>query len=115
MENMFELLATEPRTKDDPGAPPLRVTEGRVEFRSVVFGYHVHSPVLKVRGKAEKKTMRHGHGLSCEAAAKRTQGACHHAQHGNSGRTLHWGWTMRQRRYPSKGLLYCSQTPAKCL
>ncbi|KIY95291.1 ATP-binding cassette sub-family B member 6, partial [Monoraphidium neglectum] len=47
MENMFELLATEPRTKDDPGAPPLRVTEGRVEFRSVVFGYHVHSPVLK--------------------------------------------------------------------
>ena len=51
MENMFELLATEPRTKDDPGAPPLRVTEGRVEFRDVVFGYHTTNPVLKVGGR----------------------------------------------------------------
>ncbi|KAI8474748.1 MAG: ABC transporter type 1, transmembrane domain-containing protein [Monoraphidium minutum] len=47
MENMFELLATDPRTRDGPGAPPLRVTAGRVDFRDVVFGYHTHSPVLK--------------------------------------------------------------------
>jgi len=50
MENMFELLATQPRTQDDPGAPRLKVEEGRVEFKSVVFGYHATAPVLKVGG-----------------------------------------------------------------
>jgi ABC-type multidrug transport system fused ATPase/permease subunit len=49
MENMFELLATEPSTKDDPGARPLAVTRGRVDFRDVVFGYNAAAPVLKVR------------------------------------------------------------------
>lgn len=44
---MFELLATEPRTKDAPGARPLRITAGRVEFRGVVFGYHAAAPVLR--------------------------------------------------------------------
>lgn len=49
MENMFELLATRPRTLDAPGARPLRVTAGAVEFRRVVFGYHPANPVLKAR------------------------------------------------------------------
>lgn len=48
MENMFELLATDPRTRDDPGAPSLMVTEGRVDFKEVVFGYSPSNPVLKV-------------------------------------------------------------------
>jgi ABC-type transport system involved in Fe-S cluster assembly fused permease/ATPase subunit len=51
MENMFELLATDPRTKDDPGARPLGVTQGRVDFVDVVFGYNATAPVLKVGGK----------------------------------------------------------------
>jgi ABC-type transport system involved in Fe-S cluster assembly fused permease/ATPase subunit len=48
MENMFELLATRPGTRDDPGAPPMALGPGRVEFREVVFGYHLHAPVIKV-------------------------------------------------------------------
>ena len=48
MENMFELLATTPAIRDEPGAAPLRVTAGRVEFRSVVFGYGPARPVLRV-------------------------------------------------------------------
>jgi hypothetical protein len=35
MENMFELLATVPRVRDEPGAATLRVTQGTVEFKQV--------------------------------------------------------------------------------
>lgn len=39
MENMFDLLKEEPEVIDAPGAPPLSVTGGRIEFRNVTFGY----------------------------------------------------------------------------
>lgn len=35
MENMFELLATVPRVRDEPGAASLAVTQGAVEFKQV--------------------------------------------------------------------------------
>ncbi len=35
MENMFELMATPPRVIDAPGAVPLAVREGTVEFKEV--------------------------------------------------------------------------------
>jgi hypothetical protein len=35
MENMFELLATQPRVRDAPRATALRVTHGAVEFKQV--------------------------------------------------------------------------------
>lgn len=49
MENMFELLATRPAVVDEPGATTLRVTEGRVDFKDVVFSYNpsIGQPVLK--------------------------------------------------------------------
>ncbi|GIL72034.1 hypothetical protein Vretimale_559 [Volvox reticuliferus] len=48
MENMFELLDTEPSVRDSPGAVALRVGPARVDFDNVVFGYNPSSqPVLK--------------------------------------------------------------------
>ncbi|GLC34551.1 hypothetical protein PLESTB_001249100 [Pleodorina starrii] len=48
MENMFELLDTEPSVRDSPGAGQLRVGPARVDFERVVFGYTASSlPVLK--------------------------------------------------------------------
>ncbi|GLI64082.1 hypothetical protein VaNZ11_007251, partial [Volvox africanus] len=48
MENMFELLDTEPSVRDSGGAVPLRVGPARVDFDNVVFGYNPSSqPVLK--------------------------------------------------------------------
>uniref|UniRef100_A0A383VNR8 Uncharacterized protein n=1 Tax=Tetradesmus obliquus TaxID=3088 RepID=A0A383VNR8_TETOB len=49
MENMFELLATTPAVADEPGARSLRVSEGRVDFKEVVFSYNplLGQPVLK--------------------------------------------------------------------
>lgn len=35
MENMFELLATEPRVQDEPHAGTLQVSNGTVEFKQV--------------------------------------------------------------------------------
>lgn len=35
MENMFELLATEPRVQDEPHAATLQVSNGTVEFKQV--------------------------------------------------------------------------------
>jgi ABC-type transport system involved in Fe-S cluster assembly fused permease/ATPase subunit len=35
MENMFELLATEPRVQDEPHAVTLQVSNGTVEFKQV--------------------------------------------------------------------------------
>lgn len=41
MENMFELLATEPRVQDEPHAGTLQVSNGTVEFKQVgVVGTH---------------------------------------------------------------------------
>jgi ABC-type transport system involved in Fe-S cluster assembly fused permease/ATPase subunit len=47
MENMFELLATPPAIQDVPGARPLGLATGRVDFQDVVFGYSAAAPVLK--------------------------------------------------------------------
>lgn len=38
MENMFELLATEPRVQDEPHAATLQVSSGTVEFKQVREG-----------------------------------------------------------------------------
>lgn len=38
MENMFELLATEPRVQDEPHAATLQVSNGTVEFKQVRQG-----------------------------------------------------------------------------
>ncbi|GFH29512.1 uncharacterized protein HaLaN_28188, partial [Haematococcus lacustris] len=39
VENMFELLATQPHVRDRPGAEPLRIVNGSIAFDNVVFGY----------------------------------------------------------------------------
>lgn len=47
MENMFDLLKEEPEVIDAPGAPPLSVTGGKIEFRNVTFGYIPERIVLR--------------------------------------------------------------------
>ncbi|WP_028033426.1 ABC transporter ATP-binding protein/permease [Chelativorans sp. J32] len=47
IEQMFDLLDVPPEVKDKPGAVPLRVTEGRVQFDNVVFAYDANRPILK--------------------------------------------------------------------
>jgi ATP-binding cassette subfamily B protein len=47
MERMFELLGEDREVQDAPGAPPLRIAGGRVEFRGVTFGYDARRPILK--------------------------------------------------------------------
>lgn len=47
MENMFDLLKEEPEVIDAPGAPPLSVTGGKIEFRNVIFGYTPDRIVLR--------------------------------------------------------------------
>ena len=39
MEAMFALLGVDVEVADKPGAPPLKVAGGRIEFRHVAFGY----------------------------------------------------------------------------
>jgi ABC-type transport system involved in Fe-S cluster assembly fused permease/ATPase subunit len=39
MEAMFALTAQRPRVVSPPSAPPLVVSQGRIEFRNVTFGY----------------------------------------------------------------------------
>jgi ATP-binding cassette subfamily B protein len=46
MEKMFELLGVDVEIADKPGAPPLRVTEGLMEFRNVGFAYDPRRPIL---------------------------------------------------------------------
>ena len=46
MENMFDLLKEEPEIKDSPGALPIQVSDGAVEFRNVSFSYIPERPVL---------------------------------------------------------------------
>jgi len=47
MEAMFTLLGVDIEVADKPGAPPLKVAGGRVEFRHVAFGYDPRRPILK--------------------------------------------------------------------
>ncbi|MCA8884531.1 MAG: ABC transporter ATP-binding protein/permease, partial [Rhodobacteraceae bacterium] len=47
MAEMFDLLDQPPEIQDRPGAPALRVSEGRVTFDAVAFGYDPDRPILK--------------------------------------------------------------------
>lgn len=47
MENMFDLLREEQEILDAPGATPLQVKRGTVEFNNVTFGYLPERLVLK--------------------------------------------------------------------
>ncbi|MDT8345524.1 MAG: ABC transporter ATP-binding protein/permease [Thermohalobaculum sp.] len=47
MREMYALTDTPAEVVDRPGAPPLRVGEGRVRFRAVEFGYGPERPILK--------------------------------------------------------------------
>ncbi|MBK1636208.1 ABCB family ABC transporter ATP-binding protein/permease [Rhodovulum adriaticum] len=46
MGEMFELLEQPAEVTDKPGAPPLRVTGGKVELRDIRFGYDPVRPIL---------------------------------------------------------------------
>jgi ATP-binding cassette subfamily B protein len=47
MSEMFSLLEQPPEVQDKPGAPPLRVAGGRIEFRDVYFSYDPERAILK--------------------------------------------------------------------
>ena len=47
MEAMFALLGVDVEVADKPGAPPLKVEGGHIEFRNVAFGYDERRPILK--------------------------------------------------------------------
>jgi ATP-binding cassette, subfamily B, heavy metal transporter len=47
IEQMFDLLDVKQEVVDRPGAKPLAVTEGRVEFRDVQFSYDPNRQILK--------------------------------------------------------------------
>ncbi|WP_313370831.1 ABC transporter ATP-binding protein/permease [Achromobacter animicus] len=47
MERMFELLGQDREVADRPGATPLQVSGGAVEFRDVHFGYDPRRAILK--------------------------------------------------------------------
>jgi ABC-type transport system involved in Fe-S cluster assembly fused permease/ATPase subunit len=47
IEKMFDLLGMQREVVDRPGAPPLAVTAGRVEFRDVHFAYDPERQILK--------------------------------------------------------------------
>ncbi len=47
MENMFDLLDVQPEVSDALGAPPIQVTEGRIEFKNVYFHYFPEKPILR--------------------------------------------------------------------
>ena len=47
MSEMFSLLEQPPEVQDKPGAPPLRVDGGRIEFRDVHFSYDPERAILK--------------------------------------------------------------------
>ncbi|HYH71393.1 MAG TPA: ABC transporter ATP-binding protein/permease [Methyloceanibacter sp.] len=46
IETMFALLHEPPEIVDRPGAQPLRVKDGRIEFKNVSFAYDPERPVL---------------------------------------------------------------------
>jgi ATP-binding cassette subfamily B protein len=47
MSEMFSLLEQPPEVQDKPGAPPLHVAGGRIEFRDVHFAYDPKRAILK--------------------------------------------------------------------
>jgi ATP-binding cassette subfamily B protein len=47
MQAMFQLLEVNVEVPDPPGAGPLRVSGGAVEFDNVTFGYDPRRPILK--------------------------------------------------------------------
>jgi ABC-type transport system involved in Fe-S cluster assembly fused permease/ATPase subunit len=47
MEEMFRLLAVRQDVNDKPGAPPLAVSGGEIEFRNVSFRYDPRRPVIR--------------------------------------------------------------------
>ena len=47
MGQMFGLLGQEAEIRDKPGAPALRVSEGRISFDAVRFAYDLERPILK--------------------------------------------------------------------
>ena len=47
MSEMFSLLEQPPEVQDKPGAPPLHVAGGRIEFRDVHFSYDPERAILK--------------------------------------------------------------------
>ena len=47
MGQMFGLLGQEAEIRDKPGAPALRVSEGRISFEAVRFAYDAERPILK--------------------------------------------------------------------
>jgi len=47
MENMFGLLDTKSQVTEIPDAPPLQITDGRIEFEDVTFAYEEERPILQ--------------------------------------------------------------------
>lgn len=47
MEKMFDLLNEPQEVKDNPGALPITVTQGHIEFKNVNFHYVPERPILK--------------------------------------------------------------------
>ncbi|CAO1624315.1 unnamed protein product [Jaminaea pallidilutea] len=47
METMFNLENVQVAVRDDPDAPPLRVTGGEIRFDNVTFGYHPQRPIFR--------------------------------------------------------------------
>jgi ATP-binding cassette subfamily B protein len=47
MSEMFSLLEQPPEVQDKPGAPPLHVAGGRIEFRDLHFAYDPERAILK--------------------------------------------------------------------
>ncbi|MEL6691152.1 MAG: ABC transporter ATP-binding protein/permease [Pseudomonadota bacterium] len=47
MGEMFMLLDEEPEVEDAPGAGPLKIDGGRIEFDNVDFGYEAARPILR--------------------------------------------------------------------
>ena len=47
MENMFELFDVEQEIKDPPGARPITISAGKIEFKDVFFHYSPQKPILQ--------------------------------------------------------------------
>ncbi|SNX81929.1 probable Iron-sulfur clusters transporter ATM1, mitochondrial [Melanopsichium pennsylvanicum] len=47
METMFNLENVNVAVREDPTAPPLKVTGGEIRFENVTFGYHPDRPIFK--------------------------------------------------------------------
>ncbi|PWN54334.1 putative ATP-binding cassette transporter protein, mitochondrial [Violaceomyces palustris] len=47
METMFNLESVQVKVREDPDAPPLKVSGGEIRFENVTFGYHPDRPIFK--------------------------------------------------------------------